>query len=226
MKVRSVERLQDIIDADLGWRRQEMTIFRSQVEKSESLVQRSLLRASVALLYAHWEGYIKNSIHAFRCYLAHQRPSYDILRPEVAAMAMRNRLDMLSSSNRSKVHTEVIIKIREESSSRATISTSKDKVDTGSNLNYRRLEDLLTSIGCDCDRYAEHEDLIDAELLGARNGIVHGEDDYIRLSEWDDLRGIIFGIMIDISSQIMNSAQQKLYLLEGARPSALSDGFS
>lgn len=218
MKVRSAEQLQDMLAADLVWRKQEMANFRSQVAKAEYLIQRSLLRASVALLYAHWEGFVKNSVHAFRCYLAHQKPSYEKLRPEIAAMALRAKLDELGSTTRSKIHTEVISMIRENGSSRAKISTSKDKVDTGSNLNYRRLEDLLVSIGCDCDRYAIHEDLIDAELLGSRNSIVHGEDDYIRLTEWEDLREIIFGIMGDISNQIVNSAQFKLYLLESHRP--------
>lgn len=132
-------------------------------------------------------------------------------------MAVRSRLDSLLSTNRSRIHTEVIIKIREEGSSRASISTSRDKVHTGSNLNYQRLEDLLVSIGCDCERYAAHQNLIDEELLGTRNGISHGEDDFIRLSEWDEMREIIFDIMTDVSNQILDSAQRKLYLIESSR---------
>jgi hypothetical protein len=120
------------------------------------------------------------------------------------------------------MHAEVIVKIRDEGDSRAAISTAKEKVNTGSNLNFQRLEDLLVSIGCDCDRYAEHENLIDAELLATRNGVAHGEDDFIRLSEWDDMRRIIFDIMTDVSSQILDSAQNKLYLLESRRPGFIS----
>ncbi|WP_449337797.1 MAE_28990/MAE_18760 family HEPN-like nuclease [Streptomyces griseus] len=63
-------------------------------------------------------------------------------------------------------------------------------------------------------RYASYRDLIDEQLLAARNKIAHGEEEYIRLTDWDDLREEIIKMMDDISTQVLNSATQKSYLVE------------
>ncbi|WP_449337591.1 MAE_28990/MAE_18760 family HEPN-like nuclease [Streptomyces griseus] len=214
MKIRTTEHLYDFISADLGWRRKELSVFKGQVEKAEAGVRPALLRASIALLYAHWEGFVKNCAHAYLCYLASLRLSYLQLRPELAALAMRVRLEEFETTNRSLIHATLVRDMREGSSSRAKIPTSRDAVRTLSNLNYDRLCDILCSVGCDFSRYASYRDLIDEQLLAARNKIAHGEEEYIRLTDWDDLREEIIKMMDDISTQVLNSATQKSYLVE------------
>ncbi|WP_449337798.1 MAE_28990/MAE_18760 family HEPN-like nuclease [Streptomyces griseus] len=149
MKIRTTEHLYDFISADLGWRRKELSVFKGQVEKAEAGVRPALLRASIALLYAHWEGFVKNCAHAYLCYLASLRLSYLQLRPELAALAMRVRLEEFETTNRSLIHATLVRDMREGSSSRAKIPTSRDAVRTLSNLNYDRLCDILCSVGCD-----------------------------------------------------------------------------
>ncbi|WP_318201403.1 MAE_28990/MAE_18760 family HEPN-like nuclease [Streptomyces sp. SCL15-4] len=214
MKIRTTEGLYDYISADLGWRKKELSVFKGQVERAEFGIRPALLRASIALLYAHWEGFVKNCAHAYLCYLASLRLSYVQLRPELAALAMRARLEEFETTNRSFIHATLIRDIREDASSRAKIPTSRDAVRTFSNLNYERLCDILCSVGCDFSRYASYEDLIDEQLLAARNRIAHGEEDYIRLTDWNDVRVEIVKMMDDISNQILNSATRKSYLAE------------
>lgn len=212
MKIRTTEHLNDFISADLGWRKKELSVFKGQVAKAEFGVQPALLRASIALLYAHWEGFVKNCAHAYLCYLASLKLNYFQLRPELAALAMRARLEEFETTNKAQIHATLIRNLREEASSRARIPTTRDAVRTFSNLNYDRLCDILCSVGCDFSRYSIFEDLIDEQLLAARNRIAHGEEDYIRLTDWDDVRVEIIKMMDDISNQILNSATQKSYL--------------
>ncbi|MFD5744799.1 MAE_28990/MAE_18760 family HEPN-like nuclease [Streptomyces massasporeus] len=214
MKIRTTEHLYDFISADLSWRKKELSVFKGQVEKAESGIRPALLRASIALLYAHWEGFVKNCAHAYLCYLASLKLSYLQLRPELAALAMRARLEEFETTNRSLIHATLVRDIRENASSRAKIPTSRDAVRTFSNLNYDRLCDILCSVGCDFSRYTPYQDLIDEQLLAARNRIAHGEEDYIRLTDWDDVRVEIIRMMDDISTQVLNSATQKGYLVE------------
>ncbi len=214
MKIRTTEHLYDYISADLGWRKKELSVFKGQVERAEFRVRPALLRASIALLYAHWEGFVKNCAHAYLCYLASLKLSYIQLRPELAALAMRSRFEEFETTNKALIHTTLIRDIREDASSRAKIPTSREAVRTFSNLNYDRLCDILCSVGCDFSRYSTYEDLIDEQLLAARNRIAHGEEDYIRLTDWDDVRVEIIKMMDDISNQILNSATQKSYLAE------------
>lgn len=63
MKIRTVEILSDKISEDLAWRKKELTDLKYIIDtKSLSLVRKSLLgRCGIAILYAHWEGFIKKS---------------------------------------------------------------------------------------------------------------------------------------------------------------------
>lgn len=212
MKIRTTERLYDYVSADLGWRKKELSVFKGQVERADFGVRPALLRASVALLYAHWEGFVKNCAHSYLCYLASLRLTYGQLRPELAALALRARLEEFENTNRSSLHATLVQDIRENATLRAKIPTSRDAVRTFSNLNYERLCDILCSVGCDFSRYADYEDLIDEQLLASRNKIAHGEEDYIRLTDWHDMRTEIVKMMEDISNQVLNSATQKSYL--------------
>jgi len=212
MKIRTTEILYDYVSADLSWRKKELSVFKSQVESAERSVRSALLRASVALLYAHWEGFVKNAAHAYLCYLASLKLSYAQLRPELAALSIRSQIVEFEATERAHLHANLIRQIREDAASRAHIPTSRDAVRTHSNLNYDRLCDILCSVGCDFSRYERYKDLIDEQLLAPRNRIVHGEEDYIRLPEWEDIREEMIALMDDISGQILNSAILKTYL--------------
>ncbi|MEV6695073.1 MAE_28990/MAE_18760 family HEPN-like nuclease [Micromonospora sp. NPDC051196] len=211
MKIRTLAELDGAISADLAWRKKELSVFRNQVHGAESMVQRALLRGAVALLYAHWEGFVKNSAHAYLAYLSRQNLTWGELRPEIAGLAMRANLTEFGQTFRSRFHAEVVRQMREGASELARIPNTRDAVRTMANLNYDRLEDILVSIGCNCDGYEKYRDMIDEQLLASRNRIAHGEQDFIALTDWVDLRAEILSVMDDIYRQISNAAALKDY---------------
>ncbi|MFI6134154.1 MAE_28990/MAE_18760 family HEPN-like nuclease [Micromonospora sp. NPDC051141] len=214
MKVRTLDALDEVITTDLAWRKKELSVFRNQVQKADRIIQRALLRGAISLLYAHWEGFIKNAAHAYLCYLSRLNLTWEQLRPEIVGLALRRELVQLGETNRSNIHARIVRQLREKSAELARIPDSRDAVRTMANLNFSRLEDILISIGCDCDRYANYRDLIDEQLLASRNRIVHGEDDYIALIDWVDLRRDILYIMDDVARQIVNAAALQEYRAE------------
>jgi hypothetical protein len=211
VKVRTAEQLFDLITEDSAWRKRELTVFRRGVETSNPSTQPALLRASVALLYAHWEGFIKNSCYWYLCFLAAKRLSVQQLRPELAAMALRTHMATMIDTSRPLLYAEVVRHIRERASERARIPTSRDAIRTASNLSSVVLRDVLSSVGCDAERYDYAKDLIDDQLVASRNRIAHGEADYVRLSEWNELREEVIKIMDDVASQIVNAAIEETF---------------
>ena len=211
MKVRTAEQLFDLISDDSAWRKRELTTFRKEVERSNTEVRPALLRASVALLYAHWEGFIKNVCYWYLCFLAAKKLSIQQLRPELAAVALRSQMAALTETSRPHLHAEAIRDLRERSTEKARIPTSRDAVRTASNLSSVVLRDVLTAVGCDSERYEYAKDLIDDQLVAPRNRIAHGEEDYVKLSEWNDLREEILRIMEDVATQIINSAVEETF---------------
>lgn len=212
MKIRTAEELVDRIDADLVWRRAELAAFHGATANAAGAAQSALLRGSVALLYAHWEGFIKESVYFYLCYLATMKLTTQQLRPELAGLSMRSTVMLASESRNPVLHTNVVRLIREQAADRAKIPNDKDAVRTESNLSFRVLEAILGSIGLDASRYYGQRDLIDAELVAVRNRIVHGENESIALSEWLELRDATLLIMRDVADQLQNAVVEKTYL--------------
>lgn len=212
MKIRTVDQLFDRIAEDQSWRKKEVSIFAAQAAGSRGAVQAALLRPMVAILYAHWEGFIKNSVHYYMLYLSSLNRPLNELRHEIAAVCMRNRIRAASPAQKIGPHIEVIRFLRDKGSEPANIPIRKDEIDTESNLSSSVLKDLLTSIGCSYSAYERYGDLIDDQLVSSRNKIAHGENYYIEMAEWEDLRQAIFSIMDDIAFQIVEAAEKKSYL--------------
>lgn len=213
MKIRTPEELFDRISDDLVWRRRELLLYNSELKKGSAEVSRALLRGSVALLYAHWEGFIKNACHYYLCYLSACSISFSQLIPELAALALRARISEAILAKKIAMRAELVRDIRDRAQERAKIPNTRDAVKTESNLSYTVLVEILTSVGCDADRYAMYEDLIDDQLVNSRNKIAHGENANIAWPEWEDLSSQIFWMMDDIATQLVNAAVERSYLV-------------
>lgn len=212
--IRTPDQLYVRINEDLSWRQREIVLFNSRLKNDE--FEKTLLRSSVALLYAHWEGFIKNACSFYLSFLASRRLSFQQLRPELAALALRRRLREAGEAKKAAIHAELIKDIRERAAERARIPTSGDAVRTESNLSSRVLTEILTSLGCDAARYEIYADLIDDGLVNARNQIAHGDNSFIRRPEWQELSRQILWIMDDVATQLLNAAVEKTYYASGA----------
>lgn len=213
MKIRTQEELYDRISDDLVWRRRELVLFNSQLDKVNAEFSRALLRGSVALLYAHWEGFIKNACHYYLCYLSSCKIPFSQLIPEIAALSLRAKMSEALTAKKIAMRADLIRDIRERSEDHARIPNSRDSVITESNLSYSVLADILTSVGCDVDRYAKYEDLIDDQLVNSRNKIAHGEYANIARTEWQELSSQVLWMMDDIATQLVNAAVERSYLV-------------
>jgi hypothetical protein len=70
MKIKTIEELQQKLDEDFGWRRKELTYIYTNVKSSAPLLLKTNTRIGVVMLYAHWEGFIKNGAEAYLIYVA------------------------------------------------------------------------------------------------------------------------------------------------------------
>ncbi len=213
MKIRTLDDLDNRIREDLTWRRHEMQLFDQLIGSAGPIAKRSLLRAAVALLYAHWEGFIKTACHYYLCYIAFLKPSVSELTPALAALSLRKVIRQSLDSQSARLHVEMVEKFRTSNEARAHIPTTRDAIQTKSNLSFPVLENILISIGLDPSGYEASRDLIDTQLVDSRNKIAHGENDYIREPEWQDIESETLNIMESIANALVNSAVLGNHLL-------------
>jgi hypothetical protein len=214
MPVRTVEELADRLDEGMAWRRIELQALKAAVSDAEkqspgSPLSRALARSGVAMLYAHWEGYVKDSCIAYVEFIAKRRMRCD----ELSDGLLRTVLESLSrravTGDEEALLTLVDV-VRRPSDSRARIP-KLTMVDTKSNLRFKVLCEILNQIGFSADDFSTKDKLIDVSLCDRRNSIAHGREDYPVPGDFATLLNEVFEMMERVGDMIMAGARMKSY---------------
>lgn len=79
------------MDADMGWRIKEISTFKLTV-RADGVNRKVFVRAGVALVYAHWEGFIKAASEAYLNFVDNQGHIYRELKSCFAILGLKRRL--------------------------------------------------------------------------------------------------------------------------------------
>ncbi|MBR7988279.1 hypothetical protein KDX04_20875 [Burkholderia cenocepacia] len=212
--IHTLGQLQDELDKEMGWRRKEILAF-GVASKKNGQDAAFFIRAGVALLYAHWEGFIKAASEHYLNYVQHQGHTYRELKSCFAIFGLKGKLHLLSASRKALANIEAFDFISSELGRHANLNMSV-AIDTESNLTSKVFANIAASLDIDISAYETRFNLIDESLVGLRNKVAHGE--YLRLGgrEFGELVSEILEIMGWYKTDLMNAAAQAKYLLANA----------
>lgn len=210
MNIRSIHELQDYIDEEFSWRLKEISDLKNTVQVAEPLREDTLIRASVPLLYAHWEGFIKSSSEAYLNYIGNKNLKYNELKPCFVVHGFKKRIHEISNSNQTKKNIEITKFILDELDQKATLSY-KGLIDTKSNLNSKVFENIASSIGIDTNNYETKYNLIDESLLKRRNKIAHGNYVDLMANDLINLCDKVISLLRQYKTDIENSSALRDY---------------
>ncbi len=219
MNLKTVEKLSDKLDEELSWRRIELTNLKFNIETSEGPKLSTNLRASIVLLYSHWEGFVKQALTFYLQHVSQQKLYNNMLRYNFLALEMRNDIEEICKSKKTSLHTKFISGIFGNANSISKIPFKK-QIDTESNLNSVLFMELMQTVGLDYSQYTSFFPLIDERLLGVRNSIAHGEamqKTQVTRESYLELHKIMINIIEMLKDQIINAAYDKLYINDQKR---------
>ncbi|TKI46262.1 MAE_28990/MAE_18760 family HEPN-like nuclease [Lysinibacillus tabacifolii] len=217
MKIRTLEQYFDTISEEKAWRIKELSNCLTMIETSREAHKKMVLRNGVTLLYAHWEGFIKQLSKYYLNYVHYQNHSLNELCPNILALCLKSELNELNSSNKTSLHTTFIKDYFDNLNKKANVPYEKGLY-TGANLNSERLSEILCALGIDQKEYEDFYNLIDETLLKNRNAIAHGNFVLIDEIRYKELYDIITNLMFDhFFIGISNLAAQKEYIKEEIR---------
>jgi hypothetical protein len=213
--------LYECIENDYSWRIVELSNFKNSVLQAQGKAQVGMIRAGVALLYAHWEGFIKYVAEQYYQFVAYQNHTIEELSDCFVSILLRGELEILSNSKKLVQHNRIIQIFIEEQSKKAYFP-AKSPIQTA-NLKFDIFQDVCIMIGIDLDEFRKHymskefdRDIqltINEDLVKKRNMIAHGHRLPITLEEYKDLYKIVVnGFLYVFKEQVMNAAQKKKYL--------------
>lgn len=212
MNIRTTNQLYDFLSEELAWRKKELTDLKFLIDDhNQSKSKRSvLLRSGVALLYAHWEGFVKAAATAYLEFIAGQRLKNRDLALHILAVSARPTLNNATGANNITAHLQVAQFFIEHSENECKIPY-KDAIRT-SNLNYELFQDIGLMLGLDLSLAETSRHLIDERLLKNRNSIAHGEYLPIDQQAYDDLHQEVIKILDLLRNEITNCAIGRKYL--------------
>ncbi|HDZ8834632.1 MAE_28990/MAE_18760 family HEPN-like nuclease [Aeromonas veronii] len=213
MKVRSPYELEKKLDEDLAWRKREFTTLKFMLSSTRAHERQVLLRASIALLYSHWEGHIKFCALVYLSYLNSLGLSYQQMTDNFLQLSLGEKFNNGFSIKKFPSQKEIFNYIRSEQTS--SFSINEDVViDTQSNLKYEVIFNILEQLGLDSSAFELKENFINSKLLKCRNQIAHGE----RCSQedlentYEELENELLGMIITFQNMIRNAVVNREYL--------------
>lgn len=208
--IRTREDLYDRLTEELSWRKRELGAIKSLVRRKgfEERKRKAVLRSGLAVLYAHWEGYIKVASSAYLEFVKRRRLNYEDLSLNFVALGAKKETQKWAVSDKATLWKEVASFFMQNMSDRCALP---DTIDTKSNLNSSVFKEVVASLGLSYSAFSTSEKLIDKRLVDRRNSIAHG--DYLSLQKEDflDVMRRIIVLMENFRDEIDNSVVQKHY---------------
>ncbi len=213
-KIRTTEHFIDFVSRDISWRTKELAVLFSLIKKTptNTVKSRTMIRAGVTVLYAHWEGFIKSTSTAYLEFISRQDLSYKDLTICFRAIAIKEKMNIAASATplKADVLIEVTDFLLNQQDEKCFLNWDK-LINTRSNLNSVVLKEIILAIGLDYSLFATKEKLIDSVLLHYRNNIAHGKSMYPTLTDYEDLYKEITNLIAFFRNQIENAAVLEAY---------------
>lgn len=199
------------ITEDRNWRIKEISDLKSATKSGDENLRKVLLRALVAICYAHWEGYVKFSARKYLEHIALRKFSYNSLDRQFLRNYFLPRLAALSTSKSSTTDRCALVDEILNCSEQRFSRVNEDLVNTKANLNSDVLADICLVCGLPVTAFNDNTTLIDVILLKRRNSIAHGEDTMVSYDELDEIAETTIELMRSFGNQIENRVVLQSY---------------
>lgn len=207
--IRTLDQLQDAMDGEMAWRLKEVKAF-SVASKANGPERRYFIRAGVALLYAHWEGFVKTSSEQYLSFVGNRGLKYNELKSCFSIFGLKSKLNTLAVSRQSlaSVNAFDFILLELDKTARLQLGSA---INTESNLTSKVFSNIAVSLNINISTYASRFNLIDESLVHRRNKIAHGEFLDIGGKEFGELLDAVLQIMREYKTDLQNAASTEAY---------------
>ncbi len=167
------------------------------------------MRAGIALLYAHWEGYTKNALTRYLQFVSRRKLRLNELHEGLAGLAVENELRRRGNLSDARRRTAMVRLLASEGDTRASIPNRE--VNTQGNLNSDLCSELFDCLGLDYSPFETKKGLIDYSLLRVRNDIAHGRWMSTDQPGYELLHTEVMTMLSTVRNAVMNATDNSHY---------------
>ncbi len=189
MKINTPLQLVKRLDRSLAWRKKELTQQKLLADSSSAGNSGVLRRSGITLMYAHWEGFIKDASVYYLTYLSSSPIEITKLRSCFVAIALGGDIRTAGQAKRASTHTRLVetfrsLDIPPPPTKRLPV---KNVISTRSNLKSEVLRDITATLGLDYSPFQLKEKSVIDRLVMLRNSIAHGNGLVVQQTDYDAL---------------------------------------
>ena len=124
--LRTKSHLYDAMSEEFAWRKVELSGLKSMVLADQSLrKQDTRIRAAIPLLYAHWEGFIKNIGDFYLQFIANQQLKHNEMPAPFLGIVINSMVQDAGQSSKIKPCLELVEFFRSQSEARSILNSSQ-----------------------------------------------------------------------------------------------------
>lgn len=174
--ISTIDGLNNKLDNELAWRKKELIDLSQNIKVSNGDTKITLIRCGIPIIYAHWEGFVKNSLSYYLEHVSKQNVPFVELKRNFLGVKLKKEIDDFCGTGKTKnsIHTKTVELVLENMENGTSNIPYKNQIDTKSNLNSALFKDLMNLVGVDYSEFETSFNLIDEQLLNMRNNIAHG----------------------------------------------------
>lgn len=210
MKIKTIPQLSASLNDDISWRKREIIELRMQAARKDDVAHKTILRAGVAILYSHWEGFVKSSTEMLLNYVSNQKLKNEELSEAYVVQSFKSHISSLAETKNAGVAIESLRFILTKMDKNSNISP-KNYVNTESNLSSEVFDRIAKSVGVDVEKYLHLYPFIDESIVCKRNYIAHGEFMDIDFDEYKRISDRVFDLIRSYKDDVENIAVSKSY---------------
>ena len=199
------------MDDEFAWRLKEIADVKSTIRAADAVRQKTLIRAGIPLLYAHWEGFVKAASETYLNYVANQGHKYRELRSCFIVRGLKGQLNELAEYSNSRRNSRIVEFVLNEMDSPASIPY-KGVIDAASNLSSTVFDGIATSIGISTGPYETKYHFIDESVLRRRNQIAHGEYLDVQRTDYNQISDEVVNLLRSYKTDIENALTLDLHM--------------
>ena len=211
------ETFSDYITQDFIWRLKEISDLRKIATSNKEGYEVAARKAGIALLYAHWEGYVKFVGEAYVKYVSVRKIRIDYLVDEFFAAEIDGLLRNYVSTPKDLRSRLALVDGWKKIEKERFLGHKEGGIVTGGNLNFHRFSEICRLIRIDPASVIKDSDYLDKNILGVRNKVAHGASITVTEGEFNSASEFVIESMRKFRNQTESCVFKKSYLRVPAR---------
>jgi MAE_28990/MAE_18760-like HEPN len=163
-----------VVTEDFTWRVKELSDLKQVIRLSGNSYAAVARKAALALVYAHWEGYVVFVAAAYLTYIAKRKRVLSSLMPSLHAVSLTGHVQEWQKQKDTIGLRLKMIEIFRSMQSHQFKKPPSGAINAGGNLNFERFADICKVMMVDAATIITDQEYLDNEIVGVRNRIAHG----------------------------------------------------